>query len=223
MWKNSESDSSESWEWPDYEIPYDPEKELCVVSGPRGCPTVHVPKNWQIFDSQGEWYLSLTDNNFNEAGCVGCNTVQISYWQQIGKVPQFIFNACCMISCQDPRMAMNGGTACGNAYGTGFIWPNQQNNPGWGIVNYENLGNQYTLFVVGFESREYMIFFGCVTYKENGMTKQYYILRVYTRQPNPDPEGLVWAKIQNVLDRYNWDKNNFLSIAQGPSNQCIYV
>lgn len=166
--------------------------------------------------------MYATDNNFNAAGCIGCNTVQISYWQNVGVVPQFILNACCLISCKDPRMAINGGVQCGDSVGTGFIWPNQQKYPQWGIVNYENLNIQYTLFVIGFDTRGYLILFGCITYKENGKDKIYYILRVYTRQPNPS--DLVLSQISTVLNRYaETNLKNYLQIAQGSANKCIYV
>lgn len=218
----SNTTNGEDWDWPDYSIPYNPDTELCIISGPKGCPTVHVPLNFDIWQTQGDWYLYASENNFNSAGCIGCNTIQITYWQQYCEVPQFILNACCLLSCKDPSIPKNGGVTCGDTIGTGFIWPSLDDYPEWGIIKFENLGTIYTLFVIGFQNQEYFIVFGCIPYQVRGKTKLYYILRVYTRQPNPSP--IVLNKINNVLNRIpETNLANFQIIGQGPGNSCIYV
>lgn len=191
-----------------------------IDSGPKPCPMVNVPTAWDIGTAQGDWYVYATDNSYSSSGCIGCNTVQISFWEWAGKVPKYVLNSCCLLSCSDPRMSPTKGVKCGTNFGSGFIQPGNSLKPESGFIKYDNMGITYTLFVIGFDPRDFLILFGCVTYTENGQTKTYHILRVYTRKSNPSAATL--AKINRVISRYDFiNLRNFQRIDQGP--QCIYV
>lgn len=207
------------------DLVYDMANELAIYSGPSPCPQVVVPLNWNIFKAQGDWYLQASDNNLNQAGCIGCNTVQISYWQPLDDLPQFILNHCCMTSCSAPDIKRTLGVKCGNVIGSGFMTPDRAH-PNCGITRYSNQGMDHQMFWLGFDTNSFMILYSCVSYVENpgDAAQAANILRIYTREVNPS--ALTMSQISQVLGRYSWlNIDNYSQIQQGTGNgiTCIYV
>lgn len=194
--------------------------ELKFDSGPQPCPQVYVPTDFDLSQTQGDWYLYYTENTFNDQGCIGCNTAQISYAGVISEKPKYYINTCCRLSCADPRTADNSGVECGIKIGSGFISPKLPKLPNHGVINYENQNRIYTLFILGCEPRDFLVLFGCITYEQDNKTVPYHILRIYLRKR--DPSAIALTKIHRIFDRYNvLNLRNFIRVDQG--NKCDYI
>lgn len=192
-----------------------------VDSGPWPCPKVNCLTGWDIAKSQGDWYYWYSDNKFEDQGCLGCNTIQISYSTTKGKVPWFYLNSCCGVSCTHPDIADNFGFECGIRIGSGYIYPAYEDDLGLGIIKYQNLGITYTLTVLGFDDHKYLILYACITITEPGKppsTKE--VIRIFTRSRNPSADTI--SEIQGILGHYPFIKLQAKwKIDQG--SQCNYV